>query len=112
MFGGGRVKDTLHDILAGRRVFVAESTCYGYVDVAWAGEKLLDFFSSDSAIYEIGARNAISLGEIAKRFASPSAFSGPDDTQVAQGCEMGPDAREVLEFAEKEMQRIGEWART
>ncbi|MFM7374325.1 MAG: hypothetical protein ACKO39_04140, partial [Chthoniobacterales bacterium] len=107
---GGRVKDTLHDILAGRRVFVAESTCYGYVDVTWAGEKLPDFFSSDSATYEIGARNAISLGEIAKRFSSPSTFTGPDDTQVVEGCETGPDARTVLEFAEEELRRIGEWA--
>jgi nucleoside-diphosphate-sugar epimerase len=110
MFGGGRVKDTLHDILAGRRVFVADSTCYGYVDVAWAGEKLLDFFSADSATYEIGAKNSISLGEIAERFSSPSTFSGPDDTQVAEGCETGPDARMVLAFAEKEMRRIGEWS--
>lgn len=110
MFGGGRVKDTLHDILSGRRVYVSESTCYGYVDVAWAGEKLLDFFSSDSAAYEIGARNAISLGEIAKRFSSASTFTGPDDTQVVEGCETGPDARMVLEFAEKELRRIDEWA--
>lgn len=110
MYGGARVSDTLHDILAGRRVFVAKSTCYGYVDVAWAGEKLLDFFSSSSAIYEIGASNSISLGEIAGRFSSFSKFSGPDDTQVVQGCETGPDARKVLEFAEKEMQRIGEWS--
>jgi nucleoside-diphosphate-sugar epimerase len=109
MFGGGRVKDTLHDILAGRRVFVADSTCYGFVDVAWAGEKLLDFFSAESAAYEIGAKNSINLGEIAKHFSSPSTFSGPDDTQVAESCATGPDARKVLGFAEKEMRRSGEW---
>jgi len=107
MFGGERVNDTLHDILAGRRVFVADSTCYGYADVAWAGVKLLDFFSAGSAVYEIGAKNSISLGELAKHFCSPSTFSGPDDTQVAEGCETGPDARKVLKFAEKEMRRIG-----
>jgi len=111
MYGGTRVKDTLHDILAGRPVFVAESTRYGYVDVAWAGAKLLQFVDVMASTYEVGARNSISLGEIASRFCSASTFSGPDDTQIALGCDEGPDAKEVLSFAEKEMLRISEWLR-
>ena len=109
MYGGTRVKDTLHDILAGRPVFVAESTRYGYVDVAWAGAKLLQFVDANASTYEIGARNSISLGEIASRFCSASTFSGPDDTQIALDCDEGPDAEEVLSFAEKEMLRMSEW---
>ena len=33
MFGGNRKEDMLHDILAGRNVYVAEDTQYSYVDV-------------------------------------------------------------------------------
>ena len=109
MYGGTRVKDTLHDILAGRPVFVAESTRYGYVDVAWAGAKLLQFVDATASTYEIGARNSISLGEIASRFCSASIFSGPDDTQITLDCDEGPNAEEVISFAEKEMLRMSEW---
>ena len=109
MYGGTRVQDTLHDILAGRPVFVAESTRYGYVDVAWAGAKLLQFVDATASTYEIGARNSISLGEIASRFCSASIFSGPDDTQITLDCDEGPNAEEVISFAEKEMLRMSEW---
>jgi hypothetical protein len=111
MYGGTRVKDTLHDILAGRPVFVAESTRYGYADVAWAGAKVLQFVDVNANTYEIGARNSISLGEIASRFCSASTFSGPDDTQIALDCDAGPDAEEVVSFAEKQMLRISDWLR-
>ena len=111
MFGGGRTRDSLHDILAGRPVFVAADTRYAYADVAWVGRQIVDMLetSAGGGIREIGARNAVSLADLRDRFASSSTFSGVDDTQLPEGIVEGPDANDVFIFAEREKARISEW---
>jgi nucleoside-diphosphate-sugar epimerase len=102
MYGGSRTDDTLHRILAGAEVFVAAQTRYAYVDVAWAGKKIVELLEGPSGIREIGACNAVSLAELRDYFSSTSTFSGIDDTQIPEGATDGPDAREVFRFAEEE----------
>lgn len=109
MFGGDRKQDSIHDLLAGRQVYVAAATRYAYVDVDWAGGKIVELINSESGIYEVGARNAVSLGEIRDQCGSASAFSGPDDTQIPEPPTDGPDARLVFDFAQKELQTIDSW---
>lgn len=109
MFGGNRTSDTLHDILAGRRIFVAAVTQYAYVDVAWAGQKIVEMLETSDGLHEIGARNTVRLGDLCDHFGSTSIFSGIDDTQIPEDSTDGPDAREVFSFAEKEKSRIHEW---
>lgn len=112
MFGGGRTRDSLHDILAGRPVFVAAESRYAYADVAWVGRQVVDMLETagGGGIREIGARNAVRLADLRDRFGSSSAFSGVDDTQLPEGMAEGPDANDVFAFAEREKARIGEWA--
>jgi uncharacterized protein YbjT (DUF2867 family) len=107
MFGGARKQDSLHDILAGRPVFVAAETRYAYVDVAWVGRKIVDMLAEPPGIRELGARNSVRLGELRDRFSSPSTFSGGDDTQVIDGFPEGPDAEDVYAFAERELKSRG-----
>ncbi len=109
MFGGNRTNDTLHDILAGRQVFVAAETRYAYVNVAWVGQKIVELLEVPGGLREIGARNAVRLGDLCDRFASTSTFSGIDDTQVPEDFTDGPDALDVFRFAENEKARIYEW---
>lgn len=109
MFGGNRTRDTLHDILAGRPVFVSSETKYAYTDVAWAGKQIADWIEMPAGIREIGARNFVRLADLRDRFSSPSVFTGADDTQITEGFVEGPDAGEVFSFAEKELARMGEW---
>jgi nucleoside-diphosphate-sugar epimerase len=110
MFGGGRTRDSLHDILAGRPVFVSGETRYAYVDVAWVGRRVVDLLEAGGAgIREIGARNAIRLGDLRDRFASSSTFSGIDDTQIPEDAPDGPDANDVVAYAERELARVAEW---
>ena len=109
MFGGDRTQDTLHDILSNKNVYVSEKSRYAYVDVTWAGEKILEFVDAKSGIYEIGARNDVSLGELRDIFESSSHFSGFDDTQIPDDAEDGPDANLVIEYARKELRRLDEW---
>jgi len=106
MFGGGRTRDVLHDILAGRPVFVSKETRYSYVDVAWAGRQITELVGTPSGVREIGARNALRLGDIAEHFSSKSTFTGDDDTQIPVDCQDGPDASEVFAYAEIERSAI------
>ncbi len=109
MFGGNRTHDTIHEILAGRQVFVAAETRYAYVDVAWAGQKIVELLEVPGGLREIGARNAICLGDLRDKFASTSRFSGIDDTQIPENFTDGPNVQDVFRFAEKEKARIHEW---
>lgn len=109
MYGGNRTSDSLHDILAGRSVYVSSETRYAYVDVAWAGEKIVELIESPGGIREIGAKNAIRLGDLAEHFTSLSTFSGIDDTQIPQDFTEGPDVNKVIAYAEKESARLVEW---
>lgn len=99
MFGGGRTQDTLHDILTQRPVYVSSATRYAYMNVEWAANKVYELINSESGVYEIGARNSVSLDQIKKRFNSKSIFQGDDDTQIPLECKDGPDANLVFEYA-------------
>jgi len=103
MFGGNRKKDTLHDLLAGREVYVAPETRYAYVDVSWAASRVVELLSSEPGLYEIGANNAVSLSDLRSYFNSQSVFSGRDDTQIPEHCEGAPDARLVFDYAKTEL---------
>ena len=104
MFGIGRTRDTLHDILEGRQVFVSATTRYGYVNVEWAGSEIVRLLGSPSDLYEVGARDSISLAEIAEYFGSISKFSGLDDSQFLEGNDIGPSARKVIRYASEELE--------
>ena len=109
MFGGNRKKDTLHDLLADRNVYVSPETRYAYVDVKWVASKIVELLSYPSGLYEIGANNAVSLSELRDDFNSKSIFSGIDDTQIPDNCNNAPDARLVFEYARKELKDIESW---
>jgi nucleoside-diphosphate-sugar epimerase len=109
MFGGNRTNDTLHDIIAGRRVFVSSETRYAYADIAWVGQKVVELLKASGGLYEIGARNSICLRDLCNHFSSTSTFSGVNDTQIPENFADGPDVNDVLKFAKKEKMRIDEW---
>jgi nucleoside-diphosphate-sugar epimerase len=101
MFGGSRTIDTLHDILENRNVFFSGDTEYGYCDVAWNANYIVQKLLNMHELCEIGARNAISLEEIARELGSLSKFGKVNDTQRILDFEIGPDALGVLEYAKR-----------
>jgi hypothetical protein len=101
MFGGNRTFDTLHDILENRNVFFSGDTEYGYCDVAWNANYIVQKLLNLQELCEIGARNAISLVEIARELGSLSKFGKVNDTQRILDFETGPDALNVLEYAKR-----------
>ena len=106
MYGGSRTKDTLNDIISNRHVFVARKTKYSYSHVEWNAKyirKIVEQKLFSNRIIEIGARNTISLQEIAEQFESTSTFSGKIDDQCPEGCADGPNAYDVIEYIEKRL---------
>jgi nucleoside-diphosphate-sugar epimerase len=109
MFGGNRKQDIVHDLLAGRQIYVSPETRYAYVDVSWAGSKILELVNQTPAVYEIGAHNFVTLAELRDYFKSKSVFSGEDHTQIPDTTETGPDARLVIEYMRHELGCIDKW---
>lgn len=110
MFGGSRKRDVLHDILANKSVFVSAETRYAYVDVAWAGKKIVELaLGTRQGLIEAGARTAVKLSAIRDRFESTSIFSGPDDTQIPEGDNHGPPAEDVFTYADREFINRQAW---
>ena len=110
MYGGNRTKDTLPDIIAGNNVFVSEETRYAYVDVCWAAQTIVDMIEMHCGTYEIGAKNAVRLGDLRDYFSTSCKFKGYDDTQIPENSQAtDTDANNVFVFAEKEKKRILEW---
>jgi nucleoside-diphosphate-sugar epimerase len=101
MFGGERKEDMLHDILAGRNVFVSSETQYAYANVEWVGQRVCELIDGPNGIKEIGARNAVRLSDIRDKFHTKTIFSGLDETQIPENCSDGPDAFDVFEFAKR-----------
>ena len=106
MFGGNRKEDMLHDILAGKNVYVSEDTLYSYADVSWVGKKIVSLIDGPSGVVEVGANNYVRLGDIRDYFGTTTKFEGRVENQITQGSMEGPDANYVYVYAKKEYYEI------
>jgi len=91
-------KGVLVDMLQGRKVFVNEKSRYCFAPLefvaSWISANL-----ARSGIVEVGARNAISLREVADYLRAGVEFEGAVDHQEVQSPgEDYPDARDVFAF--------------
>ena len=101
MYGADRKQDVLHDILDSRNVFVARETKYAFCDVDWVADFICSNLSGLPELVEIGAKNTLSLDEIARRVSSESNFEGPVDDQYPINGFEGPDVNDVFKFIEE-----------
>ena len=102
MFGEGKLIGALSNIINNETVFVSSSTRYAYVNVQYNAEDTL-FLDNDSlkGCIELGAKDSIELGELAKILGSDSEFEGADDTQVPISPQKdAPSSKDVIKFAE------------
>ena len=109
MFGGERKQDVLHDLLVDKQIYVSSQTRNAYVNVEWVGAKILELLDVQSDIYEIGAKNSVSLSELRDILGSKSIFNGVDDTQIPLTEGDGPDAMLVVEYALNELAGADNW---
>ena len=104
MYGGGREKDTLHDIINDEHVYYSKDTRYAYCSVEWVAgyiSVLIKNFQKMKTIQEIGASNTITLGALAKALHSRSSFAEKNDDQFPIDFSEGPDAKQVINYGIK-----------
>lgn len=98
MFSDNLKKGVLVDMINGEKVFVDKESRYGFADVNF----VVDYIAANldkNGIIEVGARNSVSLIEIANFLGIEVEFDGFLDIQEVQGPnEDFPDAKEVFNF--------------
>lgn len=102
MYGVGKSIGALNDIINNKKVFVASTTEYAFVDVNYNAKKIISLISNpcNNGIIELGAKNGICLDSLRIMLKSKSTFEGKDDTQVPiSPPDDAPDVNEVISFA-------------
>ena len=99
-------KGVLIDLLHDRTVFVARESRYCFAPLGFVAEWIASNLDR-SGVVEVGARNAISLGEVADHLGSRSEFAAYLDHQEIFDPEPGfPDAADVLAFLDASRDRL------
>lgn len=102
LFGAGMTKGAIVDIKNGGPVYVDGESRYAFTNAyfaaGWIAEAMGQY--DRRGVVEVGAKNTVSLKEIAAHLKKEVVFSGPVELQeiVNPGPDF-PDARKVLDFA-------------
>jgi nucleoside-diphosphate-sugar epimerase len=98
MYGPTLSKGALVDILNHSKVFVSGESRYPFAPLSFVADWISRHFDR-KGIVEVGAKNTITLKEIADFLGEPVVFEGAVEKQDVQNPEPDfPDAREVLKF--------------
>ena len=106
MYGAGKSIGALNDIINNRKVYVAATTEYAFVDVAYNAKKIVSLISNNDnkGIIEIGAKAGLCLESLRSILNSTSTFEGADDTQIPlKPADDAPDVNDVILFAKSVM---------
>ena len=101
MYSESLAKGALADILSGRKVFVSGESRYAFTPLDFAGAWIAGHLER-KGIVEVGAKNSVSLAEIAERLGEKIEFEEAVEIQEIQNPEPDfPDARDVFTFMNK-----------
>jgi len=101
LYGAGLDKGVIFDMMQGNQVFMTPDSAFNYIDTFKACEIMLDR-SNESGLIEVGARNTINIGEIAKHFNWKVEFGQRKEFQDTLNPPADyPDAAEVLDYIQK-----------
>ena len=102
LYGRGLDKGTVFDVMNGNRLFVHGDSKYNFIDVQRAAGIIVQKLD-ETGIVEIGARDQISLIEIAEHFRFDVEFGERIESQHTENpLEDYPEAKKVLEFVAKQ----------
>jgi nucleoside-diphosphate-sugar epimerase len=82
MFGPHNTKGVLFDIINDKDVYASATTKCAFVDVRYNALKIVEMMLSETGLIELGAKNHIELGKIARTIGSRCKFVGVTDTQL------------------------------
>lgn len=106
MYGEGLSKGALMDILNRRKVYLNAESRYSFTPLEFVGQWLSKNLDR-TGIVEVGAKNSVTLREIAEAVEEKAEFEGSLDIQEIQNPEASfPDAREVFNFIKKKKKEM------
>ena len=98
MFGPSLKKGVLIDMLKGSKVYVGEKSRYSFVPLDFVGNWIAGNINR-KGIWEVGAKNSISLENLASNLNLDVEFEGSEDHQEMQTVEANyPDVNLVIDF--------------
>ncbi len=101
MYGEELDKGVLVDIVNDRVVFVSRDSHYCFAPVSWIGEWIANNLDL-AGVMDLGANEAIRVGEVAEAVGSTSQFQGEIDNQIlSKPIACAPLAREVISFTKQ-----------
>ncbi|MBL7095375.1 hypothetical protein ISS22_15535 [candidate division KSB1 bacterium] len=100
LFGAGLDKGAVFDISNGKKVFVSGESKYNFIDVDKAAEIIVKKMDK-KGIVEVGAKDQISLKDIAKYFNKDVEFGERIESQHTENPDDDyPEAKEILKYVE------------
>lgn len=99
-------KGVLIDILRGDQVFVGAGSRYAFAPLSFVGKWIVNNLDRKGVV-EVGAKNSIALGELAKKLNLKAHFEGKDDHQEIMGPQNGfPDVDGVFDFMRERQRKL------
>lgn len=99
LYGAAMTKGAIMDIVANTPVYVDGASRYAFTPVEFAAEWVADHLDR-TGLVEVGARDTVSLREIADALGRTISFSGPRQDQAVVSPEPAwPSAQAVIPFA-------------
>jgi len=98
VFGENLKKGVLIDMLKGSKVYVGGKSRYSFAPVKFVANWIVENLDR-RGVWEVGAKNSISLGELTSRLNLNIEFEGLQDNQEIKTIEEGyPDVNLVIDF--------------
>ncbi|MCX6742167.1 MAG: methyltransferase domain-containing protein [Candidatus Pacearchaeota archaeon] len=104
LFGESLKKGVLIDMLCGSKVYIGKNSKYAFTPVDFVGNWIADNLDK-KGIVEVGARNSISLCDLANKLGIRVIFEGQDSSQeILSPGPNYPDVELVTDFMKKRME--------
>lgn len=100
LYGEGLDKGVVFDMMHGNEVFMTADSSFNYIDTYKAAQLIVKYIEA-TGIKDIGAKNVVSIGEIAQKFQWKVQFGKRHEFQNTEYPESDfPDAQEIFNYIE------------
>lgn len=107
LFGEDLKKGVLIDMLNNSKVFVGESSKYAFISTDFVGDWIANNLDKNGLV-ELGAKNSLSLKELAEQLKIKIEFEGKEDNQEIQNADLNyPEVKLVIDFMKNLINKKG-----
>lgn len=101
LYGEGLDKGVVFDMIEGNEVFMTADSAFNYIDTENAAALILKYIG-EKGLMDIGAKDTISIGDIAQHFNLQVLFGKRKEYQFSENPKSDfPEAKKILQYIEK-----------